>query len=104
MCPWTVSAVDSDWAGLDLDWTGLGLLDGTGLDWARMRVGWSKQVRASSVPLPHVVGGVDRMRNGDGDGDGNWEPPGSAWLERRASRRCRWTCVCVYERGLAGWS
>lgn len=39
MCPWTVSAVDSDWAGLDLDWTGLGLLDGTGLDWARNESG-----------------------------------------------------------------
>lgn len=103
MCPWTVSAVGSDWAGLDLDWTGLGLLDGTGLDWARMRVDWSKQVRASSVPLPHVVGGVDRMRNGDGMEMGIGNPldlPGSRDGQAGAADGP----LCVYERGLAGWS
>lgn len=60
-------------------------------------------MRASSVPLPHVVGGVDRMRNGDGDGDGNWEPPGSAWLERRASKALQMDlCVCMGEGWPAG--
>lgn len=92
--------VDFDWAGLELDWTGQDWAGWTGLDWIGLDSNESglDQVRASSVPL--LVGGVDRMRNGDGDGDGNWEPldlPGSRG--GRVDRRCRWILGGQRERG-----
>lgn len=84
--------VDFDWAGLDFDWT---RQDRTGLGWAGPDwIGLDRdsnesgldQVRASSVLLSS--GGVDRMRNGDGDGE-RWElgtPPGSAWAHEAGER------------------
>lgn len=51
-----MSVVDFDWAGLDFDWTGLGWLDRIGLDWTRMRVGWTKCVRRACLFL--VVGWI----------------------------------------------
>lgn len=97
--------VDFDWAGLDFYWTGRDWAGWTGLDWIGLDSNESglDQVRASSVPLSS--GGVDRMRNGDGDGDGNWEP-----LDLPGSRGGRVDAADGYwggrreRRGLAGWS